>query len=689
MSALTLHTFLSTTNLKELHELSVSLLSKIEQLEKGNSINTDELNDFNNVKNSFIEIYQIIKPGLNNLEIQQNSSSTTSVSSSSSSKNDLINSINEDFVLSFKDNNKLINIINLIKENNWLNSNFDEIKLLTKIMIIYLIIIYMIESSKLLIDSTLTSFDNINYYDCILSKKYTVLLYFIQTLPINIYSIIKDLENYLIPKLDSNEIPNWIPKFSRNFYSSIFGYFKFFYKLIKLNINNFIESPTNFLIESKSESKSLFNKFWNSTFRLPYFYSKFQIELKRKNLINLQRDNISKIGYLLTNSPNNLNLNVNNNNLIINNNLLNVNTIELNNLKFDNNEFQIDDLLNSFDCNLTDLKLKLNEILIKNEKPSYLIRNWPIILPSLFIIGSYLPLTIKNIKLLITDSNSRIKLINYFKNLINYLIETIKSFWNNWILNPINNILKTIRHDNNSEIALMSQQSLNSDLESLERMTIDYINDLNYNNLDISEIKNLVKSGDMTLIMNNYENDLKTPIKSIIIGDMIRNILIQIQKTKVDGSLALNGVDKILKSQELVFGFVAASPSLFILWNLKNSFINWFNGNNENSYKKIHKTEIKARSCKSLGNIEKIIDYLVISDKGKEDNKNNSNNYYKNGLLFIELRNLKKLTIQILPNYIFNEFINDIEELIDNNLSNYYKLLLIQRIWNVYGGYFK
>jgi hypothetical protein len=39
-------------------------------------------------------------------------------------------------------------------------------------------------------------------------------------------------------------------------------------------------------------------------------------------------------------------------------------------------------------------------------------------------------------------------------------------------------------------------------------------------------------------------------------GDLVRALLIQIQKTKVDVEVAISGIDTLLKSQELVFGWV-------------------------------------------------------------------------------------------------------------------------------------
>jgi nuclear control of ATPase protein 2 len=47
-------------------------------------------------------------------------------------------------------------------------------------------------------------------------------------------------------------------------------------------------------------------------------------------------------------------------------------------------------------------------------------------------------------------------------------------------------------------------------------------------------------------------------------GDLVRALLIQVQKTKVDVEVAIGGIDSLLKSQELVFGLVGLTPGLLI-----------------------------------------------------------------------------------------------------------------------------
>lgn len=654
MSTLTLNTFLREENVRELQDYAAEILSGIEKSDGVEVANIDERND---VKTAFIEVYQIMKKG-----IRENSVSACS--------ND---SMDQDFKLSSTDVNTIIKIIDQLNDRKWLESTDKSIQNLSRGILIYLAIAYMLQSGNLLINSSLNITNDIGYYDRILSKDYLILLYFIQTLPTNISKFVTSLQSYLInPKELEVTIPNWVPTISQNLYQTCMAYMKQMYSLIKISIQSFIHSPTLFLMEKGSDSRSLFNTFWNSTFKLPYYYAKHEVETKRINLIQLRRQNVMSLGILLSKPT-----------------LIDINK-ETNEMKspiidsIDGNVgFSLQDLNILFK---EDLEHSENQMKIKyfaNAKPSYLTRNWPLIVPTSLFLVSYLPTTIRNINLLITDSKTRDELYQYLYRVFKYGVETTTAFWRNWIVSPINNIIKTIRHDKNSEIALMSQQSLDSDLESLERMVVDYVVDSCNGSINIDDVRNAIKSGDMTLVMNDYEKDLKNPIKSIILGDMIRNILIQIQKTKVDGSLALNGVDQILKSQELVFGFVAASPSLFIIWSLKNSLISWYNGESSNSYKNLRKRDVKVRSCKSLGSIEKLVNRMYhIKEGDKKD-------YYSEGLLFIEVRNLKQLAMKILPVTLLEDFIQDIEELIDTTFSNTYKQLVVQRIWNVYGGYFR
>ncbi|CAN6613409.1 nuclear control of ATPase protein 2 [Trichomonascus vanleenenianus] len=143
------------------------------------------------------------------------------------------------------------------------------------------------------------------------------------------------------------------------------------------------------------------------------------------------------------------------------------------------------------------------------------------------------------------------------------LIGTAVDFYNNWILDPILKVYQTIRHDETAQIALLSKQSLDSDMQSLERMVFDFVRDSDktVGEEDLAQLRDAISKGDMTAVMQSYEQQIQAPLSSLLRGHLIRSLLIQVQKTKVDVEVAMNGIDKLLKSQQLVFGTVAALPS--------------------------------------------------------------------------------------------------------------------------------
>ncbi|GLA62534.1 nuclear control of ATPase protein 2 [Aspergillus tubingensis] len=189
-------------------------------------------------------------------------------------------------------------------------------------------------------------------------------------------------------------------------------------------------------------------------------------------------------------------------------------------------------------------------------RPHYLVRFW---LPLTLALLS----TSTSLELL---RNRRHELLEWIANFGSTTIE----FWNNWVVDPLRRLVGTIRHDEKSEIALMSRNSLEADRASLERMVVDFVldrcepNKNDYDAFDTHVIAAKVREGDLTPVLKAYENDLRSPFVGTIKGDLVRALLIQIQKTKVDVEIAIGGIDALLKSQELVFGFIGLTPGLMV-----------------------------------------------------------------------------------------------------------------------------
>ena len=138
---------------------------------------------------------------------------------------------------------------------------------------------------------------------------------------------------------------------------------------------------------------------------------------------------------------------------------------------------------------------------------------------------------------------------------------TTIDFWYNWVVEPVKRVIGTIRHDKDSEIAIMSKESLEGDRASLERMVVDFAKDTPeiaggapLTEAELARVRGKVREGDLTPVLRAYENDLRKPFIGTVRGNLIRALLIQIQKTKVDVEVAMSGIDALLKSQELVFG---------------------------------------------------------------------------------------------------------------------------------------
>ena len=133
-----------------------------------------------------------------------------------------------------------------------------------------------------------------------------------------------------------------------------------------------------------------------------------------------------------------------------------------------------------------------------NGKPSRLVRYW---LPGLALFFSSSTL----LRLL---TNRKVAIITWTRDFGTTYID----FWNNWVIDPIKKVVRTIRHDTDSEIALMSRESLRGDKDSLERMVIEFARDnpnvstgLPLTDSQISVVRAKVREGDLTPVLRAYE----------------------------------------------------------------------------------------------------------------------------------------------------------------------------------------
>ncbi|BGP45863.1 Nuclear control of ATPase protein 2 [Rhodotorula kratochvilovae] len=143
--------------------------------------------------------------------------------------------------------------------------------------------------------------------------------------------------------------------------------------------------------------------------------------------------------------------------------------------------------------------------------------------------------------------------------------EAARGFVLDWVVEPVRGIVDTLR-GGEAGVALLGRESLRSDLDSLERMVVDFARDEYALSADeLAVLGDRVRAGDLTAVLKAWEKDIKTPVRSAVSGSLIRTLLIQVQKVKVDVALAMDGIEKMLKSQQLTFGFVGVAPSMLVL----------------------------------------------------------------------------------------------------------------------------
>ncbi|KIW08399.1 uncharacterized protein PV09_01311 [Verruconis gallopava] len=274
-------------------------------------------------------------------------------------------------------------------------------------------------------------------------------------------------------------------------------------------------------------------------------------------------------------------------------------------------------------------------------QPSRLIRYW---LPATALL-----LSSSTILRIVT--NRRAQILTWIREFGSTCID----FWYNWVVDPVKNIIGTIRHDENSEVALVSKRSLQGDRDSLERMVVDFALDENRNLSaeQIADIRAKVHEGDLTPVLVAYERDMAKPFMGAVRGNLIRALLVQIQKTKVDVEVAIGGIDSLLKSQQLVFGFIALTPGLLVSIGVAR-YLNGVFGNRRGSRMGKRQNQVLG----VLRNIDRIITAANPSEYGVL--------YYKDyGLLVAESHVLRQCARNVLPPHEFREFLVDVDELVD------------------------
>ncbi|KAF4609591.1 hypothetical protein D9613_012272 [Agrocybe pediades] len=265
--------------------------------------------------------------------------------------------------------------------------------------------------------------------------------------------------------------------------------------------------------------------------------------------------------------------------------------------------------------------------------------------------------------------------------------ETVRGFVQGWLVEPLLGVLHTVRVGGKGEV-LVREEAIIADLESLQRMTLSLARDaLNYTQPQLEALAEQVKVGDLTPVMQIYEEDIRSPIRSAISGTLLRNAFIQVQKAKVDIDQALAGIDRLLKSQELTFAFVGVAPALAIVWGFFGATARlWDGGKGRGRY---------GGQSRRRGVWERIrrIERLLIHQPPTATSSFESEAGSKlapiaplpTGLLILSLTRLRSYALGYLPEDIRLPFLEDLGDLENTELGRDEKLKVVERMWRCWG----
>ncbi|KAK9324730.1 ATP synthase regulation protein NCA2-domain-containing protein [Lipomyces orientalis] len=259
---------------------------------------------------------------------------------------------------------------------------------------------------------------------------------------------------------------------------------------------------------------------------------------------------------------------------------------------------------------------------------------------------------------------------------------TAVDFWQNWVVEPAKNIVATIRHDDSAQVAIVGRKSLEADMASLERMVVDFAVDnaaapggggASLSADDVAAIRDGVREGDVSAVLRVYERELKAPLRNAVRGELVRTLLIQIQKTKVDVEVAITGIDRLLKSQELVFGVVAALPSSVACYVAAGYARRLWSGKGVRT-----RADVKATVVRTLGNVERILTTSSRTGAGERLT------YTDEGKVLCEVHVLRN-SPAVIPRELRRDWARDLGDLEDIRLGVERQRHTVERIWRVYG----
>ncbi|PIN00768.1 hypothetical protein CDL12_26728 [Handroanthus impetiginosus] len=147
------------------------------------------------------------------------------------------------------------------------------------------------------------------------------------------------------------------------------------------------------------------------------------------------------------------------------------------------------------------------------------------------------------------------------------------SFWNDHVEQPIlsirDELFETFRK---RQKGVMEREEVQLTADSLHRMLLAFSEQA----VGKKFPENASDQEMLEIVMTRYEKELMHPIQGLVGGELVRALLIQVQKLKLDIEEAMLELDQILRANEINFAILAALPAFFLSLVLAMLVRAWF-----------------------------------------------------------------------------------------------------------------
>ncbi|TRM60545.1 ATP synthase regulation protein NCA2-domain-containing protein [Schizophyllum amplum] len=250
--------------------------------------------------------------------------------------------------------------------------------------------------------------------------------------------------------------------------------------------------------------------------------------------------------------------------------------------------------------------------------------------------------------------------------------ETARGFLIGYLIEPIKDVVRTVRTGGEGGGMLVHKEAVEADIESLERMTLALARDkLSYTQAQLDNLSAQVRVGDLTPVMEMYEEDIRRPLRSVLAGSLLRNVFVQ-----VDIDQALSGIDRLLKSQELTFAFVGVAPALLVVYLLGGATSRLYSSARRGGryYRAGGSRSERVQAWFVMRRIERLLVAHELSAR-------------TSGLLLLSLTHLRGYGERCLlrGSRVREGFLEDVDDLEDPELGRAEKLRVVERMWRCWG----